>query len=598
MKRIVRSLGLLFVFCLLNVSPWLAPAPTAQAVEAAGAARLGTPAADRGDLACQNAAGMAGPNAVTYSTATRTGQTIVTGTTNLGQSCDDCVTAVTLPFPVTFYGVQYTSAYASSNGNLQFDSSNAHWANYACLPDTLLGASILVYFGDLTTYSWNGDGIFTAVLGSAPHRRFVIEWRAHDALSDAAANQEIIFYEDSATISTIYGVNGDTGRNEEAGVQAGGSGPATAFSCWAANLPAGLAVDYIPATVAVDTTTSLAAAPATLPLGTTAYLTATVAKVGLSGTAVPTGTVTFRDGGTVVCPSVALDGAAQATCTLAAALPVGAHGLTADYAGNASWNPSTGTFTLTVAPPPIAAFTLVAQPDTLSANGLDTAVLTITAADAHGDGRFFAGRAVTLTWGLGFFTTPISVTLGAQGTVTYTYTAGTQAGLDTLTATIDDQGTPKVATAQVQLYAAPLAGTLTSRFGPVITYTLAVRNADVLSAQTHVVITGSIPADTELVSVVGGTQVSIGGDYGWGYVTSGELAQLEPGQSYTLTWTVRPMSIVGDIVVQGHGASDTAELRLGLANRVYRTLLMLVYRYAPALPRAAIAQPASRACRG
>ena len=50
-----------------------------------------------------------------YTVATGTA-TLVPGTTNTGSACDDCVTAITLPFPFSLYGVAYTSAGADSNG--------------------------------------------------------------------------------------------------------------------------------------------------------------------------------------------------------------------------------------------------------------------------------------------------------------------------------------------------------------------------------------------------------------------------------------------------------------------------------------------------
>src|SRR6478609_1497249 len=46
--------------------------------------------------------------------------TVVPGTVDIGNHCDDCVTAITLPFPVQFYDRYFTTANASSNGNLQF----------------------------------------------------------------------------------------------------------------------------------------------------------------------------------------------------------------------------------------------------------------------------------------------------------------------------------------------------------------------------------------------------------------------------------------------------------------------------------------------
>src|SRR5215217_2839791 len=58
---------------------------------------------------------------------------IVPGTTDIGNNCDDCVTNVALPFAYTLYDQTFSSVNVSSNGNLQFSSSNDAWGNN-CLP--------------------------------------------------------------------------------------------------------------------------------------------------------------------------------------------------------------------------------------------------------------------------------------------------------------------------------------------------------------------------------------------------------------------------------------------------------------------------------
>jgi len=49
---------------------------------------------------------------------------IVTGTTDTGNHCDNCDTAVTLPFPFRLYGVTYSTVMVSSNGRLDFLCNN------------------------------------------------------------------------------------------------------------------------------------------------------------------------------------------------------------------------------------------------------------------------------------------------------------------------------------------------------------------------------------------------------------------------------------------------------------------------------------------
>ena len=67
---------------------------------------------------------LASAGGVNYVTTTQTGQSIIPGTTDVGNHCDDCATPVTFPFPVTVYGSTYTSAYVTDNGSLQLLTSN------------------------------------------------------------------------------------------------------------------------------------------------------------------------------------------------------------------------------------------------------------------------------------------------------------------------------------------------------------------------------------------------------------------------------------------------------------------------------------------
>ena len=102
--------------------------------------------------------------------------TIVPGTASTGNNCDDCVTAVTLPFPVRLYDRTFSSVNVSSNGTLQFVSTNPT-GNNVCLPYSGFNYAIAGYWDDLDT-SCPGCGIFTSVSGTAPNRVFNIEWRA------------------------------------------------------------------------------------------------------------------------------------------------------------------------------------------------------------------------------------------------------------------------------------------------------------------------------------------------------------------------------------------------------------------------------------
>jgi len=70
-----------------------------------------------------------------------TGATIVPGTTDTGNHCDDCATNIVLPFAYTLYDMSYLSVVVDSNGTLQFHS-NASISTNVCLPEQWTGATI------------------------------------------------------------------------------------------------------------------------------------------------------------------------------------------------------------------------------------------------------------------------------------------------------------------------------------------------------------------------------------------------------------------------------------------------------------------------
>ena len=196
------------------------------------------------------------PNCATYNTTTSSG-TIVPGTTDTGNHCDDCSTAVTAPFPINVYGTSYTTFNVASNGSVDLVGNQSPFT-HGCqvLPNTLWTRAILPYQDDLRTdnLSFTGCnafpgsqcGIFTSVTGSAPNRQFHIEWRAtHFSDTTTSANFEVRFFENVCDhFDIIYGATNDSGSDETSGVQASSTGPATTFSCGTATLTSGLDVTY------------------------------------------------------------------------------------------------------------------------------------------------------------------------------------------------------------------------------------------------------------------------------------------------------------------------------------------------------------------
>src|SRR5437763_1321846 len=74
--------------------------------------------------------------------------------------------------------------------------------------------------GNCTLYGGVGCGSCTAVLGSAPNRQFVIEWRTvYYSPNTQRANFEVILYEGIDRIDMVYGLVDQGGSSATVGVQ-------------------------------------------------------------------------------------------------------------------------------------------------------------------------------------------------------------------------------------------------------------------------------------------------------------------------------------------------------------------------------------------
>jgi hypothetical protein len=129
----------------------------------------------------------------------------VDGTTQLTLTGDDVVQNVVLPFTFTYYGTGYSSVNVSTNGNLQFTGTDATWVNGAIPTPGSPNNAIYPYFDDdyVDTVAPPGTGVYTASLGVAPNRQFVIEWR----------NIRYFDYSGRVGFEVILNENGDVQTN-------------------------------------------------------------------------------------------------------------------------------------------------------------------------------------------------------------------------------------------------------------------------------------------------------------------------------------------------------------------------------------------------
>src|SRR5215472_18271585 len=141
-----------------------------------------------------------------YTVTTSSGASIVPGTSDTGNHCDDCVTGIALPFPVSLYDQVFTTVNIGSNGTLQFGSSSAAYSN-VCLPTGGFGYTIFPFWDDLyTADAGSGEGVFTSVSGSAPQRIFNIEWRTQYCCNAGPPinDFEVRLYERQPRFDIIY----------------------------------------------------------------------------------------------------------------------------------------------------------------------------------------------------------------------------------------------------------------------------------------------------------------------------------------------------------------------------------------------------------
>jgi len=128
---------------------------------------------------------------------------------------DDVQTSITLPFPVPFYGTNYTTASVTTNGSIAFAAASATQTNVA-IPATSAPNGALYPLWD----DWFVDapaGIYTGVIGTVPHRRFVVEWRNVRSFFDAAQRLSFVA-EIGEDGSVTYRYKDVAGSSYEAGV--------------------------------------------------------------------------------------------------------------------------------------------------------------------------------------------------------------------------------------------------------------------------------------------------------------------------------------------------------------------------------------------
>ena len=104
-----------------------------------------------------------------------TAGTWVPGTTKLALTGDDASQQITLPFPVTFYGQRYESAFVSTNGHLNFLAAATAFGNVNIPAPAVPNAAVYAFWDDLNIDATAGVYTGTATVGG--RQALVVEWR-------------------------------------------------------------------------------------------------------------------------------------------------------------------------------------------------------------------------------------------------------------------------------------------------------------------------------------------------------------------------------------------------------------------------------------
>lgn len=136
-----------------------------------------------------------------YQNISGTGVSVLSG-------ADDATATLNIPFPFRFYGINYTSLCASSNGVLSFGSClSGDYNNLDLTSQSPAGNQPLIapFWSDLTFSVPGAGSLVYQTLGAAPNRLFIVQWNNTTALNvPGTLNFQVILAETTNTITFQY----------------------------------------------------------------------------------------------------------------------------------------------------------------------------------------------------------------------------------------------------------------------------------------------------------------------------------------------------------------------------------------------------------
>ena len=137
-------------------------------------------------------------------------------------------TLITLPFAVKLYSLVYSSARVGANGVITLAGAHPTTGDNTGLGNGAFGACIFPLWSPLRT-DLSRMGVFSALVGEAGSRAFVLEWRATQE-SGGTVNFAVTFYEGSESFDFTYGQLDPVPTAFTIGVQKDGGSPAHQFA--------------------------------------------------------------------------------------------------------------------------------------------------------------------------------------------------------------------------------------------------------------------------------------------------------------------------------------------------------------------------------
>ena len=115
------------------------------------------------------------------------------------QLADGSSASVNAPFDIMFGGHAFTTLFVSGNGTINVSTPFLRNGTNEALPTSRIDTLVAPFWDELIAHPGPGAGrnVFWAVMGEAPHRELVIEWRdlEHSLCPGTVVRFEVVFFE-------------------------------------------------------------------------------------------------------------------------------------------------------------------------------------------------------------------------------------------------------------------------------------------------------------------------------------------------------------------------------------------------------------------